>query len=147
MKRAANDATLSMLGDIYQYYIALLECFNMEEGESIQIEVKGDVSKISSSNSYQMEVKHHLKTTLINDRNIDLWNTLSNWVKEYDTIIKLDKLILYTTSGIRVNSVFYNWIGKNADEKYEALKEIGIEKKKRKNYLGMHTMSFFPIMK
>lgn len=48
MNRKRNDATLSKLGDIYQYFIALLDCFMMEAGDKIQIEVQGDVTLFSS---------------------------------------------------------------------------------------------------
>ena len=37
MTRASNDATLSKLGDIYQYYISLLECFKMDENEKFKL--------------------------------------------------------------------------------------------------------------
>ena len=87
MERANNDATLSKLGDIYQYYIALLECFNMGENEKIQIEVSGDVSKISEdTTSFQMEVKHHIGDDTISDRDIDFWKTVKNWVKEFKEV-------------------------------------------------------------
>lgn len=61
MDRAINDATLVKAGDIFQYYIALRDCFKMKTGDKLQIEVNGDVSLIaeSSKNSYQKEVKHH----------------------------------------------------------------------------------------
>ncbi|MCG7406599.1 hypothetical protein MH117_04150 [Paenibacillus sp. ACRRX] len=131
MKRAINDATLTRLGDIFQYYIALLECFKMEEGDSILIEVKGDISKVSVKNSFQMEVKHHLKPSSISDRNIEIWNTIDNWIKEFDLIKDVDKLLLYTTSGIQTKSVFNNWSSKSNEEKYEDLKKVGSEKKAR----------------
>ena len=60
MSRRRNDATPSKLGDIYQYFIALLDCFKMEAGDKIQIETQGDVTLISSDKkSFQKEVKHH----------------------------------------------------------------------------------------
>lgn len=61
MDRATNDATLTKVGDIYQYYIALLECFSMTDGDKLQIEENGDVSIIAKTpeNSFQKEVKHH----------------------------------------------------------------------------------------
>lgn len=144
MKRAINDATLTKLGDIFQYYIALLECFKMEEGDSILIEVKGDISKVSVKNSFQMEVKHHLKSTLIGDRNTEIWNTIDNWIKEFDLIKDVDKLILYTTSGIQPKSIFNNWSSISNEEKYEALKNVGLEKKARERLFRELYDSVFP---
>ena len=61
MERAINDATLGKVGDIFQYYIALRECFKMNSCDKIQIETNGDVSLIAelTKNSFQEEVKHH----------------------------------------------------------------------------------------
>ena len=39
MDRAINDATLGKAGDIYQYYIALRDCFKMKTGDKLQIEM------------------------------------------------------------------------------------------------------------
>ena len=59
MDRAINDATLGKAGDIYQYYIALRDCFKMKTGDKLQIEINGDVSLITnlSQESFQKEVK------------------------------------------------------------------------------------------
>ena len=47
MTRAINDATLNKAGDIYQYLIALRDCFELNDGDILQIEVNGDVSIIN----------------------------------------------------------------------------------------------------
>lgn len=130
MDRKKNDATLSKLGDIYQYYIALLDCFKMQEGEKIQIEVQGDVTLISSNNSFQKEVKHHVGSSTLSDRDIDLWNTLKNWINDYSNSIKFDQLILFTTADIMTSSVFFDWNAKNNMQKYDILHTIGGKKKK-----------------
>ena len=41
---AINDATLQKVGDLYQYFIALLDCFSLKKGEAMLIETQGDVS-------------------------------------------------------------------------------------------------------
>ena len=60
MTRAVNDATKNKIGDIYQYLVALRDCFDLEEGETLQIETNGDVSIINDGGGrFQREVKHH----------------------------------------------------------------------------------------
>ena len=43
MTKAINDATLNKSGDIYQYLLALKDCFELNEGDMLQIETNGDV--------------------------------------------------------------------------------------------------------
>lgn len=133
MNRANNDATFSKLGDIYQYYVALLECFKMNENEKILIEVCGDVSKISKNTSFQMEVKHHIGDDFLGDRDVDFWKTLRNWVKDFNRVKDFSRLILFTTSDITEKSSFIDWNIKNSTEKLETLKNIGSTVKGRES--------------
>ncbi len=131
MSRKRNDATLSKLGDIYQYYIALLDCFQMKAGDKIQIELQGDVTLISSNEeSFQKEVKHHTGSSNLKDRDTDLWNTIKNWVFDYPNSIKFGQLILFTTADISDESIFNNWNSKKKEEKYNILFDVGKEVKK-----------------
>ena len=126
MDRKKNDATFSKLGDIYQYFVALLDCFAMKEGEKIQIELRGDVSLISGDNNgFQKEVKHHTSSSKLSDRDIDLWNPLKNWVSNYSDSMTFDQLVLFTTADIATTSVFYGWNEKGTDDKYNILSKIG----------------------
>ena len=69
MTRAVNDATLQKAGDIYQYLIALRDCFELNDGDTLQIETNGDVSIINDvGGRFQREVKHHFGNTSISDR-------------------------------------------------------------------------------
>lgn len=130
--RQKNDATLTKLGDIFQYHMALLECFKMKTGEKIQIEIQGDVTLISDDGrSFQMEIKHHIDDQNLSDRNIDFWNTISNWVKYYSASKDFNQLIFFTTSNILSTSIYYNWNCKKNDEKYTTLFNVGVENKKR----------------
>ena len=135
MSKAVNDATLKKAGDLFQYYIALRNCFNMKSGDKLQIEVNGDVSLISSivESSFQIEVKHHFGEHSLSDRNIDFWKTLSNWYTEYDRISIFSSLLLYTTSTIGLESPFYGWNNKKQSEKLSVLLSIGTVKKKDEN--------------
>ena len=49
MSKAVNDATEQKAGDIFQYLIALRDCFDLEEDDTLQIEVNGDVSILTGS--------------------------------------------------------------------------------------------------
>lgn len=135
MSKAVNDATLKKAGDLFQYYIALRNCFNMKSGDKLQIEVNGDVSLISSisGSAFQIEVKHHFGEHSLSDRNIDFWKTLSNWYIEYDRISIFSSLVLYTTSTIGLESPFYDWNNKKQSEKLSVLLSIGTVEKKDEN--------------
>lgn len=145
MSRANNDATLTKLGDIFQYYIALLDCFKMEKGDKLQIEVSGDVSIISGNygKSFQREVKHHLGDFPLGDRHIDLWKTLYNWYAEYERVSKFDFLNLYTTSQIKEGSRLFGWNLKSKEDKLLVLKSIGETKKKKEKTFRNYYMKIF----
>lgn len=65
MTRAVNDATLQKVGDMYQYLIALRDCFELNNGDTLQIETNGDVSIINDvGGRFQKEVKHHFGKNL-----------------------------------------------------------------------------------
>lgn len=145
MDRAINDATLVKAGDIFQYYIALRDCFKMKTGDKLQIEVNGDISFIaeSSKNSYQKEVKHHFGKKRLRDRDEDFWKTLSNWYVEYDRISCFSSLILHTTATISSDSPFNNWNDQKPEDKIEQLQLIGsIEKKKEKTFREYYNKIF-----
>jgi len=131
MERAINDATLNKAGDIYQYLIALKDCFDLNDGDVLQIEVNGDVSVINKNGGvFQKEVKHHLGKKTLSDRNIDFWKTLANWYEDYDRVKSFSDFILSTTAG-NESSSFSNWNNMNKVEKLELIIEIGREIKPR----------------
>lgn len=82
MKQVKNDATLTQLGNIYQYYIALKDCFEMNIEDKLQIEILGDVTVISDLKnfSFQKEVKHHIKLKKLSNQDIEFWKTLYNCI-------------------------------------------------------------------
>jgi hypothetical protein len=145
MERAINDSTLTKIGDIYHYYIALLDCFSMKKDDILQIEVNGDISKIAKKNdfSFQKEVKHHIGEDKLSDRDIDLWKTLDNWVTEYERIKSFNKLILFTTSEIPETCAFYGWNNKRCEEKLIIITKIGEKTKKREESFRTHYKSIF----
>ncbi|AIQ11223.1 hypothetical protein [Paenibacillus durus] len=78
-----------------------------------------------------MEVKHHVNKSRLIDRNIDFWKTLKNWLKEFERLNDVKRLILFTTSDIDSASSLYNWNEKNEDERLAILKKIGASVKSK----------------
>ena len=126
MTRAVNDATLKKAGDIYQYLIALRDCFELNDGDTLQIETNGDVSIINDMGGrFQKEVKHHFGNKSISDRDIDFWKTLANWYVDYERVKTFSNFILSTTATIQSDSPFYSWNSIKKTEKLKRLKSIG----------------------
>lgn len=144
MAKAVNDATEQKAGDIYQYLIALRDCFELDGNDTLQIEVNGDVSIISgNSGKFQKEVKHHFGKTFLGDRDIDFWKTLANWYEDYERIKNFHFLILYSTSVIRTTSPFSGWNELTAENRLAKLEKIGsITKEREKGFREQYTRIF-----
>lgn len=144
MARAVNDATLQKAGDIYQYLIALKDCFDLSDGDTLQIETNGDVSIINDMGGrFQKEVKHHFGKNFISDRDIDFWKTLANWYVDYERVKGFSNYILSTTSSIKDSSPFYNWNNITKFEKLNRLKSIGAASKgKEKEFRSQYNRIF-----
>ena len=126
MTKAINDATSQKAGDIYQYLIALRDCFELNDGDTLQIEINGDISIINDAGGrFQKEVKHHFGNKYISDRDIDFWKTLANWYVDYERIKTFSNFILSTTATIQSDSPFHNWNNIKKSEKLRRLKAIG----------------------
>lgn len=65
MTRAVNDATLQKAGDIYQYLIALRDCFELNDGDTLQIETNGDVKRMSINNIKKLSMNPHFYSLLM----------------------------------------------------------------------------------
>lgn len=122
-----NDDTKTKLGDIYHYYVVLAHCLELEENETILVEKYGDISIVSEGDSKNIEVKRHENRHLLNDRHVDFWKTLKNWVIHNQNMTNFKKLILYTTSILGENSKFKSWNTIKAYERLGILWEIGNE--------------------
>ncbi|WP_455023510.1 ABC-three component system protein [Oribacterium sinus] len=144
MGKAVNDATLQKVGDVYQYLIALRDCFDLNDDDTLQIETNGDVSIINDGKGrFQREVKHHFGNKYISDRDIDFWKTLANWYEDYERIKNFSNYILSTTAAIKSNSLFHNWNDKKNTDKLKLLKGIGnISKKNEKTFRYQYNRIF-----
>jgi len=142
--RAANDATLQKAGDIYQYLIALRDCFELNDGDTLQIETNGDVSIINDvGGRFQREVKHHFGNKSISDRDIDFWKTLANWYVDYERVKNFSNYILSTTATIQSDSPFHSWNNIKKTEKLKRLKDIGaISKKNEETFRNQYNRIF-----
>ncbi|WP_088044508.1 hypothetical protein [Bacillus sp. EAC] len=131
MERQKNDDTLTKLGDIYHFLIVLEHCLELGEGETIAVEMYGDISKLSEKQSINMEVKHHYKTHKLSERNIDFWKSLKNWVENSKKMDDFKQLILITTSEVDEKLSFSKWNNLSKYEKYQTIKDIGLTIKER----------------
>lgn len=144
MVRAVNDATLQKAGDIYQYLIALRDCFELADEDTLQIETNGDVSIINDNGGrFQREVKHHFSNKSISDRDIDFWKTLANWYVEYEYVRAFSHYILSTTATINNDSPFFDWNNLKKEEKLKRLRDIGtINKKNEETFRNQYNRIF-----
>ncbi|WP_347274315.1 hypothetical protein [Candidatus Kuenenia sp.] len=58
-----HEGSSSIVGTIYQFYIAIDKCFELLDGEKVIIEKYGDVTV---SDKYQIEVKHSRRVQVCN---------------------------------------------------------------------------------
>lgn len=139
-----NDATLTKLGDKFQYFVVLEECIKLSAGEKIVVEQYGDISIFSDSgNNRQIEVKHHIGNHILSDRDIELWNSLFNWVDNYENSLLFKELILYTTSEIDKDSMYFQWNSKKIEEKFLTIKSVGeYIKKREKSFRELYNKIF-----
>ena len=137
--KAINDATGQKAGDIFQYLVALRDCFELEDGDTLQIEVNGDVSILTGTvGKFQKEVKHHFGKTSLSDRDIDFWKTVANWYEDFERIKSFNDLILYCTSP------FYGWNKLSKEAKLVKLEEIGsITKEREKAFREQYSRIFY----
>lgn len=144
MCKAINDATSSIKGDIYQFIIALSDCFDLNEGDHLLIEVHGDVSILNKNSGHmQKEIKHHESNVNLSERGVDFWKTLANWYVSYDLIKNYENLILFTTSKIRTDSRLRNWNNIDTTDKLNILKAIGAPSKEREDTFRTEYLRIF----
>ena len=118
MSKQINDASQSQKGFLYQYVQTLWCCFQMCEGESVYIEMFGDIS----TNETQIEVKHY--SDELTDLHENFWKTIRNWMDDSFKLSEYSHLLLLTTQKISDNGRLVNWNEKNHKERQEILRAI-----------------------
>jgi len=116
--KLANDASESIGAIIYQFYIALDKCFELEPTESVFVEKFGDVS----NSTKQIEVAQYSDN--LTDSHLNFWNTVSNWLDVAFDHSKFKSLILLTTQDFGPKTQFAKWNEANVDERLTILDNI-----------------------
>lgn len=130
-QKVANDATASLAGSIFQFCIALNQCFHLGKSESLWIERFGDVT----TSDIQIETKQYADN--LTDNHPNLWKTLKNWCDGSFDHAPYSKLVLLTTQAIGPQCQLQKWndvsaadrvgilesIWNEADNKFEATKK------------------------
>lgn len=114
-----QDASSSMDGIIYQFYIAVDKCFTLKKNESIIVEKFGDVTV---SNQTQIEVKHYDND--LTDLHENIWKTIENWLIDSFDVSFYKHFILLTTQNFGANSSFKEWNKKTKTDKQKILTSI-----------------------
>ncbi|CAM4363214.1 MULTISPECIES: hypothetical protein [Pseudoalteromonas] len=118
-KKLAQDASASIAGIIYQYYLAVEWCFRLDTNQSLLIEKDGDIAMSDEAN---VEVKHF--SDPLTDSHKNIWNTLANWLEPSFDTSKYPKLILITTQKISTNSQLLDWKDKSITERIDIIDKI-----------------------
>lgn len=119
------DASDSIGGIIYQFYIALDKCFELGDSESLFIEKDGDVSNLTE----QIEVKNY--QDVLTDSHLNFWKTLSNWLSPDFDQAKYKSLILLTTQNYGDKTSFRDWNGAVPTDRLAKLLSILDDAQKR----------------
>lgn len=114
-----NAAGASIAGTVYQLFVALQKCWEMEAGQSVFIERYGDVTL---SGSHQIEVKHYDGN--LTDSHLNFWKTLGNWMRHEFDEKKYSALVLLTTQPIGPESKLIGWNAADLAKRLELLQEI-----------------------
>jgi len=118
-KKLRNDATSSIDGIVYQFYVALKYAFDLLPNGKLFIEKYGDVT---IGSDIQVEVKMYGEN--LTDSHSNLWNTLWNWLDPDFDVDEYETLILLTTQEIGVKSKLINWNSYNQKKKLAVLSDI-----------------------
>lgn len=118
-EKLRHDASASISGTIYQFYVAVDKCFDLLEEEKVIIEKYGDIT-ISAKD--QIEVKHYEDD--LTDLHENIWKTIDNWLEHNFDVSLYKNLILMTTQQFGARSSFKQWNEKNKAEKKQILDKV-----------------------
>lgn len=113
------DATKLFIALKYQILVAMEYCHTLKPGESLWIEVFGDVTV---SDRAQVEVKYYADN--LSDSHHNFWNTLNNWLKPAFDHSRFSNLVLLTTQPFGPTATLKDWAGLSDDARLELIVEI-----------------------
>ena len=113
------DATLLVKALQYQFLVAVEHCYDLEEGDSLWLEVFGDVT---ISGKMQIEVKYYSDS--LTDGHSNFWNTLKNWLHEKFDHTSFKNLVLLTTQEFGNQSQLKGWNKLTASERLAIMEQI-----------------------
>jgi len=128
--KLSNDASSSAKGTIFQLYIALQKCLEMQAGQKVMVERYGDVTVSESS---QIEVKKFDES--LTDGHVNFWKTIHNWMRDEFNDQLYSALVLCTTQRIGTASSIKAWNSSDLAGRIKILERIhgiGETKDKRK---------------
>lgn len=133
MDKIGFDSTSTVKGFLFQFLVALEKCFEMQEGQSVYIERFGDVSLVGKAGSEQIESKYYEKD--LTDLDMNVWNTLANWMDNSFEVDKFSALVLLTTQKVGARSKWRDWNDKSVSDRKIILNEIhnSFDKKRDKS--------------
>ncbi|MCI0996168.1 hypothetical protein [Pseudomonas corrugata] len=119
MAKLANDATRLLEAIDYQLIVTLEYCYELVEGQTLWIEVYGDVTV---SGSVQVEVKNFIDD--LTDGHTNFWNTLKNWLSPKFKQEKYSELILLTTQSYGATAELRHWNHLSGEERLALLAKV-----------------------
>lgn len=130
------DATKLFIALKYQILVAMEYCHSLEDGESLWIEVFGDVTVADKK---QIEVKYYADN--LTDGHPNLWNTLNNWLKPAFDFRRYATLVLLTTQSFGEDTNLKNWNRLTAEQRLQVLVGICRDSEARLRVSGRTTAS------
>lgn len=118
-KKIDFDATKLFIALKYQILVAMEHCHTLGVGESLWIEVFGDVT---ISDDKQIEVKYYADD--LTDGHQNFWNTINNWLKPEFNHHQYANLVLLTTQSFGKDSRLQKWSHLTVDERLAVLEMI-----------------------
>jgi hypothetical protein len=130
------DATKLFIALKYQILVAMEYCHSLGDGESLWIEVFGDVTVADKK---QMEVKYYADN--LTDGHPNFWNTLNNWLKPEFEFRRYATLVLLTTQSFGEDTSLKNWGSLTAEQRLQVLENIRSDSEARLTKSGKTTAS------
>ncbi|PVZ42566.1 hypothetical protein [Pseudomonas sp. CC120222-01a] len=104
MEKLANNATKLLEALSYQLIVTMEYCHDLVEGQTLWLEVYGDVTVGGEA---QVEVKNFVED--LTDGHINFWNTLKNWVSPKFKQELYSELLLLTTQSYGATAELRHW--------------------------------------